>query len=94
MGDAAVSFHPYSWHVINNTRWGIMKVAKNEVLVLVAASVFGMLLAMTSPHGIAFDNGPSAEVVGVSPVNADFGTELVSSVDWSKIKQEPMSPTF
>jgi hypothetical protein len=89
MGDAEDSSRTYSSHIINYTRWGIMKAAAKNILVVIAASVFGLVLAMNLPQSTRVDNE-----VAPNLTSANSGSDLVNSVDWSKVKQEPMSPTF
>jgi hypothetical protein len=94
MGDAEDSSRTYSWHVINYTRYGIMKAAARNVLIVITAAVIGLLLAMNLPQSPSVDNGVAPEGIAANVAGANNASDLVSSVDWSKIKQEPMSPTF
>jgi hypothetical protein len=71
-----------------------MKEATNYVLVLIAASVSALLMAMTLPQSTVIDNGGFTDGIASNLARANYGSELVSSVDWSKINQELMSPTF
>ena len=71
-----------------------MKTASKEVLVLVAASTFGLVMAMTLPQSAIAESGVSFEEISATFPVASTQNELVSSVDWSKVKQEPVSPTF
>jgi hypothetical protein len=71
-----------------------MKTVAKDVLVLVAASTFGLVLAMTAPQSASADNGAALEGYSATVTGANSQSDLVSSVDWSKIKQEPTSPTF
>ena len=71
-----------------------MKAATRNVLIVIAASVFGLLVAMNLPQGTRADNGVSPEWTAANLAGANNASDLVSSVDWSKIKQEPMAPTF
>jgi hypothetical protein len=71
-----------------------MKAPARNILILTAASVFGLLLAMNPPQSTRVDSGVSPEGIAAFLAGANNGSDLVSSVDWSKIKQEPLSPTF
>jgi hypothetical protein len=66
-----------------------MKAASKNVLIVMGASVFGLLLAMNQPQDTRVDGVAAAQVASAS--NA---ADLVSSVDWSKIKLEPAVTTF
>jgi len=71
-----------------------MKTVTNNVLILVAASTFGLVMAMALPQSTIADNAVTLDGISSNVVVANTQHELVSSVDWSKIKQEPTSPTF
>jgi len=66
-----------------------MKAAAKNVLIVMGASVFGLLLSMSLPQDIRVDGPASARMA-----SADKAADLVSSVDWSKIKLEPAAATF
>jgi hypothetical protein len=68
--------------------------SRKNVLIVIAAAVFGLLLAMNLPHSTRVDNGLAPEWIAANLAGANNASDLVSSVDWSKIKQELMSPTF
>jgi hypothetical protein len=66
-----------------------MKAATTNVLIVMGASVFGLLLAMNQPQDIRVDGAATAQMA-----SAGNSADLVSSVDWSKIKLEPAVTTF
>jgi hypothetical protein len=71
-----------------------MKTAANNALVLVAAAAFGLVLAMALPQSSIADNSVTLDGISANLIVASNQSELVSSVDWSKIQAEPASPTF
>ena len=69
-----------------------MKTAVTNVLIVLALLICGGLLTLNRSKAPSLDGG-------VTPVSANLasgkaGFELVSSVDWNKLKQEQVSPTF
>jgi hypothetical protein len=66
-----------------------MKAATANVLIVMGASVFGLFLAMSQSQDIRADG-----VVPVQMASASSAADLVSSVDWSKVKLEPAVTTF
>lgn len=72
-----------------------MKAAEGNVLIAIALFVLGLLLAMNWTPSTAIDKGiVSPAGIPENLASTNTSAELVSSVDWSKIKQEPMAPTF
>lgn len=71
-----------------------MKAATRNILILIAASVCGLLFAMNLPQSARVDNAVSVVGIAANPAGVSNTSDLVSSVNWSKVKQEPMSPTF
>jgi hypothetical protein len=72
-----------------------MQAAARNVLIVITLSILGLILAMNLPQSANLDNGivlPSS--VPENMASANTAVELVSSVDWSKIKAEPAAPTF
>jgi hypothetical protein len=72
-----------------------MKAAERTILIAIALFVLGLLLAMNWTPRTAIDKGTGSPVgIPANLASTNTSIELVSSVDWSKIKQEAMSPTF
>ena len=72
-----------------------MKAAERNVLIAIALFVLGLLLAMNWTPSTPVDKGIVSPVgIPANVASTSTSAELVSSVDWSKIKQEPMAPTF
>jgi hypothetical protein len=70
----------------------IMKTAVTNVVIVLTLMISGGLLAMSRDKAPSLDAGAvptSSNLAKASP-----SVELVSSVDWSKIKSEQVSPTF
>jgi hypothetical protein len=65
--------------------------ATRNFLVVTALSLSGALLATVSTPSSSAD----ADAVSVTwNAGSNAGFDLGANVDWSKVKQEPMSPTF
>lgn len=66
-----------------------MKAATKNVLIVMSASVFGLLLSMSATQDIRVDGAAFTNLA-----SAGNGADLVGSVDWSKVKMEPAVTTF
>jgi hypothetical protein len=68
-----------------------MSKAAKATMVVVALFVSGGILA-TNVSPVSSTKASAVTVTWNSGSNASF--DLGANVDWSKVKQEPMSPTF
>jgi hypothetical protein len=72
-----------------------MNTTARNTMVALALSVSGGLLAMNWAPNAAVDKGVVASAFPqTSSTSVNTISELVASVDWSKVKQEPLPPTF
>jgi len=69
-----------------------MKTAVTNVLIVLTLMISGGLLAMNRNKAPSLDAGAAPTSANLAMANPSV--ELVSSVDWSKIKPEQVSPTF
>jgi hypothetical protein len=65
--------------------------ATRNFLVVTALSLSGALFAMVSTSSSSAD---TSAVSATWNAGSNAGVDLGANVDWSKVKQEPMSPTF
>ena len=70
-----------------------MTAAEKNVLIAIALFVLGLLSATNWTPSTAIDKG-IVSPAGIPENLASTGTELVGSVDRSRIKQESVAPTF
>jgi hypothetical protein len=77
---------------INSLRQSIMKTAVTNVLIVLTLMISGGLLAMNRTKAPAQDAG--AFPTAANQATGSTGSELASSVDWSKVKQAQATPTF
>lgn len=94
MGGAENLTPTYISLAINYTRIGIMKKVARNVLIATATSAFGLGVAMTLPQRNHVSNDAPIDGIAVNVPSVSSVSDLTSSVDWSKVKQEPMPPTF
>jgi hypothetical protein len=72
-----------------------MNTAARNTMVALALSISGGLLAMNWTPNAAVGTGVVASAFPqASSTSVNTISELVASVDWSKVKQEPLPPTF
>jgi hypothetical protein len=72
-----------------------MKVVQRKSMIVITLFILGLLVAMNWTPSNAMNKGVVSPVgIPENLASANTGIELVTSVDWVKVRQEPMSPTF